>query len=369
MKRCKQWMKFSVVSSLVSMAVGCAAPQAATPTSVPDAAVSDASAQAVVVEPVVVAAQAQQGIDAAWLSFRDQKDARLEQVGATLLECALAKQGKGSEISPECVARRDTFEVAYGLSTLYRLTHDPAYLDAADATLDAKTVSRVGRQEAYGQSFFLALATERERTKRRTDLHAEALKVAETLEAWLTEADDYSFAQRTMFGNEDNAAVVLERLWDWAELNADDALRDRLRVLTEQRFVAKDMDSWCPQTIDGEPENFEFLPPCLQRASAVLSVLPAKRSSPWLDTFLDLQTELQPQTLSRLNTHEALNFTRAIALWRVFEATGDTRYRTKYVQHVEAGFDRLAQRSDAGESIDPWHAAFAVQALAASFGA
>ncbi len=362
MKRCKQWMKFSVVSGLLSTVVGCAGPQTPTPTVSPAIAAPEASAPAVVIEPVVAAAS-QQGIDRAWSSFRDQRDARLAQVGETLLACA---QASGSDASPACVTRRETFEVAFGLSTLYRLTHDPVYLEGADATLDAKTVGRVGRQDAYGQAFFLALATERERTKRRTDLHAEALAVATTLETWISDADDYTFAQRTMFGKEDNAAVVLERLWDWAELNADDALRDRLRALTERRFVAKDMDSWCPQTVDGEPENFEFLPPCLQRASAVLSVLPTKRSNPWLDTFLALQTELQPQTMSRLSTHEALNFTRAVALWRVYEATGDTRYRTKYVQHVEAGFDRLAQRSDAGEAVDPWHAAFAVQALAAS---
>ena len=62
----------------------------------------------------------------------------------------------------------------------------------------------------------------------------------------------------------------------------------------------------------------------------------------------------------------ALNFSRAVALWRVYEATGDTRYRSKYVEHIEAGFDRMAQRTDAGESIDPWHAAYAVQALAVS---
>jgi hypothetical protein len=319
--------------------------------------------QAVVVEPAVAAASVQPGLDTAWLAFRDERDARLAEAAAPLLVCA---QAKARARTPECVTRRDSFEVAYGLSTLYRITHDPSFLDAADAAIDAKSVARLDRLDVHGQAFFLALATEREQTKRRTDLHAAAQKVADSLEAWLSEADDYAFAQRTMFGNAENAAIVLERLWAWADLNADDALRDRLRGLTERRFVAKDMDSWCPQTIDGEPENSEFLPPCLQRASAVLSVMPAERSNPWLDTFLSQQTELEPVTLSRLDTHEALNFTRAVALWRVYEATGDTRYRAKYVEHVDAGFARMAQRVRAGESVDPWHAAYAVQALAVS---
>lgn len=358
-----RWTQTTIAMSLAATTlVGCAGTATMAPTAPTAPAADVAEVQAVVIEPSVAAAKAQ-GIDTAWLAFRDQRDARLTQAAEPLLACANAS---AKEQAPECVTRRETFEVAYGLSTVYRVTHDPSYLEAADAAITSKAVSRLDRLSVYGQSYFLALATERETTKHRTDLHAAAGDVAASLETWLVEADDYSFAQRTMFGNEENAAVVLERLWDWAELNADDELRGRLRTLTETRFVAKDMDSWCPQTVDSEPENFEFLPPCLQRASAVLSVLPAERSNPWLDTFLSQQTELEPVTLSRISTHEALNFSRAVALWRVYEATGDVRYRTKYVQHVEAGFDRMGQRTDAGESIDPWHAAYAVQALAAS---
>lgn len=359
-----RWTQTTLAMSFAATAlVGCAGPAMVAPTAPITPAAGVAEAQAVVFEPAVAAAKAQSGVDTAWLAFRDQRDARLTQVAEPLVACANAS---AKEQAPECVTRRESFEVAYGLSTLYRITHDPSYLDAADAAITPKAVSRLSRLSVYGQSYFLALATERESTKHRTDLHAAAGDVAASLEAWLVEADDYSFAQRTMFGNEENAAVVLERLWDWAELNADDELRGRLRTLTETRFVAKDMDSWCPESVDGEPANFEFLPPCLQRASAVLSILPAKRSNPWLDTFLSQQTELEPVTMSRLATHEALNFSRAVALWRVYEATGDVRYRSKYVQHVEAGFDRLGQRTDAGESIDPWHAAYAVQALAMS---
>lgn len=363
MNRLNRWMKTATMLALAGTTLaGCATAAPVAESAPPAAAPAPQAVQAVVVEPTVAASKVD-GIDTAWRSFRDQRDARLSLVAEPLLACA---QAAGADQSPECVTRRESFEVAFGLSTLYRVTHDPTYLEAADAAIDAKTVSRLDRQDVYGQSYFLALATEREDTKHLTDLHAKAGKVAESLESWLADADDYSFAQRTMFGNEENAALVLEHLWNWADLNADDAQRDRLRGLVEKRFVAKDMDSWCPQTIDGEPENFEFLPPCLQRASAVLSVLPTERSNPWLDSFLAAQTELEPVSLSRLSTHEALNFTRAIALWRVYEATGDTTYRTKYVEHVEAGFNRMAQRTDAGESIDPWHASFAVQALAAS---
>lgn len=356
-----RWKHAIALTLAAASVAGCAtsAPIASAPPTT--AARSHAAPAAVVVEPTVAASKVDVG--ASWRTFEDQRDTRLAEVAEPLMACAHAR---ATEQSPECVTRRATFEVALGLSTLYRITHDPTYHDAAEASIDDETVAELDGRDVYGQSFFLALATEREDTKHRTDLHARAGQVATSLEAWLNESDDYSFAQHTMFGNEENAAVVLEHLWNWADLNADDAQRERLQGLVERRFVAKDMDSWCPQMIDGEPENFEFLPPCLQRATAVLSVLPTERSAPWLDRFLAAQTELEPITLSRLSTHETLNFTRAVALWRVYRATGDARYRTRYVEHVDAGFDRLAQRTQAGEAIDPWHASVAVAALAAS---
>ncbi len=348
----KRWTAVSLLCGTIAGCAGTAPAAPVTPTA-PEPVTS-----AVVVQ-TVVAAVSDPGIDEAWADFRAQRNAHLQLAADTLLACADAKP---KERSPDCQRRRDSFEVAYGLSAMYRLTHDPRYLDAADAAIDAKAVGRVDRLGAYGASFFLALATEREQTKRRTDLHAAAANVAARLEAWLTDADDYEFAQRSMFGNEENAALVLARLWDWAELTADGGMRDRLRSLTERRFVGVEMDSWCPQTVDCEPENFEFLPPCLQRASAVLAVMPSERSNPWLEAFLAKQSELEPMTLSQLGTHQSLNFTRAIALWRVFEATGDTAYRRKYVEHVQTGMTFLGRQDE----IDPWHAAFAVHALSMS---
>ncbi len=344
--------------------VGCASGTAARsgPLQTPAVVTQTITTAPVVVETVV--APSSDLVDRAWMGFRDQRDSYLELVADRLVECA---ESKAAGRSPDCERRRGSFEVSYGLTALYRLTHQPAYLEAADAAIDARSLRKVTSAAPYEASFFLALATEREATKRRTDLHATAGEVAVGLEAWLTEADDYEFAQRSMFGNEDNAAVVLGRLWAWAELTADDAMQTRLRSLTERRFVGVEMDSWCPQPVDCEPENFEFLPPCLQRASTVLSVMPQERSNPWLEAFLAKQSELEPVVDPRLGTHEALNFTRATALWALFEATGETRYRAKYVEHVEAGMRHLAAQKSEDQEIDPWHAAFAVHALSVSF--
>ena len=185
--------------------------------------VSVAPAQATVPTSVVVetvVAPTVDVVDRGWMRFNDNRDGYTALVAEVLVDCANAE---GPEQSPDCVRRRGSFEVAYALSALYRMTHDPVYLEAADAAIETKALGKLDRLDAYEASFFLALATERERTKRRTDLHAGAEQVAKQLEAWLTEADDYAFAQRSMFGNEENAAVVLGRLWDWAELTADDA--------------------------------------------------------------------------------------------------------------------------------------------------
>ncbi len=46
----------------------------------------------------------------------------------------------------------------------------------------------------------------------------------------------------------------------------------------------------------------------------------------------------------------------------IYEATGEVAYRRKYVEHVNAGMAFLKRQ----DSVDPWHAAFAVHALSMS---
>ena len=319
------------------------------------------TAPAVTVHATAVAAAKTDLVSDAWLGFRERRDAYVGKLGTALLACTTAKP------SPECQRRKETFEVAYGLAALHRITKDRKFQDAARVAIDQRSLRKIDSADAYTSSWFLALAREQEVALEDDSLRSKANDVALRLEGWLADLDDYSFAQGSMFGNEKNVAWALYNVWTWAQHTKDQPMIGRLTALTKDRMLSAEMDGWCPLPIDSEPENHEFLPPCLQRATTVLSVMPSQVSDPWLSQFLAAQNKLEPIRDPKLATHASLNFARAWSLWAVYESTADGAYRDLYVTHVTAEMDHMARQEQAGEGLDPWQAAFGVHALAQSY--
>jgi hypothetical protein len=316
------------------------------------------------VHATAVAAAKTDLVSETWVDFRDRRDAYVGKLGAALLACTT---GTPRDRSPECERRKETFELPYGLTALYRVTKDRKFQEAAGAAVDQRALRKIDSADVYTSSWFLALAREQEIALEDTSLRSKASDVAMRLEGSLADLDDYSFAQGSMFGNEKNVAWALYNVWAWAEHVGDAPMVERVTALTKDRMLSAEMDAWCPLPIDSEPENHEFLPPCLQRATTVLSVMPSQVSNPWLSQFLAAQSSLEPIRNPRLATHASLNFARAWSLWEVYESTADGVYRDLYVSHVNAEMDHMARQEQSGEGLDPWQAAFGVHALAQSF--
>jgi len=345
--------------------IGCsAAGVSSVPTNEP---VSNARPAAITVHATKVAAESTRphpSVSHTWLDFREHRSAHAEQLAAPLLACARAEAG---ERSPDCNRRMETFEIPYALTALYRVTKDLRYAKAAERTIMRERVERHPRFDMYSASWFLALAREREVAMHNSDLRKEADAVAARLESALNDLDDFEFAQRALFGSDDNVAFVLTNLWGWADHRADAAMTQRLVSYTRSRMLADDMDSWCPMPVDGKPQNFEFMPPCLQRATTVLAVMPEQISNAWIREFVAAQHELEPIRHPRLTEHGVLNFARGWGLWSLYEATGDGRYRDMYVEHMNAQLGELERRGESA-SMDPWYSAFGVRALVQSYG-
>jgi hypothetical protein len=308
--------------------------------------------------------RAHPSVSGKWLDFRDQRSAYLETLIEPLLACAEAKPKLRA---PECNKRIETFEVPLALSAAYRITKDPRYAKAADKTIDRKLVAQHARFDRYSSAWFLALARERELATRETDLRKTAELVAARLETSLADLDEFAFAQAALFGSEQNVAWAVYHLWRWADHSADGDLAGRTRQYTSTRMLGADMDSWCPMPVDSEPENFEFIPPCLQRAMTVLAVMPEQISNKWLEDFVAAQDQLSPVDHPRLATHGALNFARAWGLWSLYAATGDGAYRDSFVDHMDAGVGQLRRAKAKGAEVDPWQAAFGVYALSYTY--
>lgn len=351
-----------LLGSSVALAAGCAAQSETVPPTVVAPTVQDQ----VVVHQSVVAAQrdAHPMVSHRWLEYRDARDAYLQTLAAPLLECG---QTKVRDRTPECVRRSATFEVAYALTALYGVTHDGRYAEAADRAYDREVLTDIDGMEPYAAAWFLTFAKEREAVVGKTDLRDTAQAVAGALESKLEGLDEYAFTQGVLFGSENNVAFALQSLWGWAEHTGDAELSQRLEAFTKSRILGQEMDSWCPLPVDGSPESFEFLPPCLQRATTVLSVMPEQISNKWLAEFVAAQDQLSPVTHTSLSTHGSLNFARAWSLWDLYKSTGEDRFRDMYIAHVDAQMNVLERAKARGESIDPWQAAFGVHALMASY--
>ncbi len=352
----------AVLTGLVALGLAACATVSgdAAPTRAPQTT-SVPAAPAATVHTTAVAAAKSDLVSATWIAFSEQRDAHVEKLGEALLACAKTKP------SPECERRKDTFEVPYALAALHRLTGDAQYQEASRAAVSPRALRKIDEADAYTSSWFLALAREQELAFGDDALRTKANDVAVRLEGWLADLDDYAFAQGSMFGNEKNVAWALYNVWQWAQHTKDEPMLGRVTALTKDRMLGAEMDSWCPLPIDSEPENHEFLPPCLQRASTVLSVMPSQVSNPWLSQFLAAQNKLEPIRDPKLSTHASLNFARAWSMWAVYAATGEGVYRDVYVAHVTAELDHMARQEKAGAGLDPWQAAFGVHAIAQSF--
>jgi hypothetical protein len=365
--RNKSWLGGFVLCALA----GCAT--TAVPTQAPSVkapSVEEPAAQepaATVHHTAVAATKSAKGhpsVSQTWLDFRDQRSAYVETLAKPLLDCANAKL---RDRTPECTKRVESFEVPYALTALYRVTKDPRFADAAEKAIDRKRVSKHDRFDDYTAAWFLAFSREREVAMHNTDLRKEADAVAARLESGLTDLDDFQFAQKALFGSEENVAFTLSNLWSWADHRADSAMTTRLVSYTKSRMLGADMDSWCPMPVDGEPENFEFMPPCLQRATTVLEVIPEQISNKWIREFVAAQDKLEPIRSARLTEHGVLNFSRSWGLWALYEATNNGLYRDMYVSHMQAQLGELQRTAKKEETIDPWYATYGVRALVESY--
>ncbi len=298
-----------------------------------------------------------------WQAFRSAAPARLEVLAAPLKACATssAKTRTG-----DCTRRIHSFEVPYALLALKRLTGEKVYGDLANRVVGRTqaAAAQAAKLDTYDSTWFLAYAIEREETEGELDLRASAVAAAERVAGELEHMREDKFAQGVLFGADTNVSWQLLSVWRWAEHVEDDAMKTRLTAVVKTRLLQDDMDSWCPLPVDGQPEPYEFFPPCLQRAQTVLTAMPQQVSNPWLVEFLSAQQQLSPLPNPIFATHASLNFARAAALWSVFQATGDVKHRDMYVAHVKAQMDGLAQWESQGKTVDPWVAAMGVHALA-----
>jgi hypothetical protein len=93
------------------------------------------------------------------------------------------------------------------------------------------------------------------------------------------------------------------------------------------------LDKACPVKLDVSTKATGFQPPCLMRLAAIAHIR-GDEAKDWVAARLPDDFYISPIT-DPANCHAGgLNFTRAFALYQLFLATGDTRYRDNYAELV-----------------------------------
>jgi hypothetical protein len=311
--------------------------------------------------------------DARWQLFLDRREGWLHALAEPVLDCVV-QQDTSHPAFHGCIDWHSAVHGTWALHALYRMTGEPSYLDAADAVLDAESVAgELADIQAnalplvellYGRAWFLLLARERELAGAGEDLRPHAEAIADQLEttiaaqspaqlsAWLV-ADDYF-----------SASWALLNLHRWSVHVGDTARVEWIETLVAEVAMAVD----CP-LVDEVGFEDDFFPPCLHRAMLVLSVLPSDQTSAWLAAELPSPEEfpLEPLCMPSPAHTAGLNFSRSWGLWSLWTASGDSRFRDLYVEHVFRHVEQPDYWAEDYYAHSHWIAQFGIHAIQLSW--
>ncbi len=298
----------------------------------------------------------------AWDSFTAARAEYLERLMADLVACARTPL---SSRDARCDLAHDSFALAYAFMTIYRLTgNDDARALAQRVARHVSTPDLADNFFLYRAGWYLAYLEQVPRLTAR--MRGSGDEVAQTVLRQLERIDDATFARGLVFGDYDNIPWALAAVERWVQHVHARSLAARAQALTTSRLMTDRVDSWCPFAADHRPEPRDLFAPCLQRTQAVMLALAKGEREAWILRYAkdDMPAlSLAPVTEATLVEQQALNFSRASALWTLFDATGEEALRKNYVDHIER---QMAMFEHDPVPIDQNVAAFALHAISQS---
>lgn len=279
-----------------------------------------------------------------------------------------------------CVARHDTDHPAFhgcvdwhssvhgvwALVDYQLMTGDDRHRALVDETLDGQALAREladikarpGFEMPYGRAWFLRLASDYKRAGGDTRLDALASEiVASFLDRYAERAPNPTAPEYS------SDAWALVNLVDYARKTGDAELEATVSELARAHFMAP--GETCPLTA----EEKGFIAVCATWAWLVSKVAAPDEFAAWLAGWDPGIADLAPVE-SFASAHDyGRNFSRAWALHDLYAATGDERFLTAYVAHVEAGYRDPARWRGGYMTVAHWVAQFGMLALEPLFAA
>lgn len=329
-----------------------------------------------------------------WEEFLADRTSLSTQLAPPIVDCFARRDSAIDPLSPifhGCIDWHSAAHAAYSHHVLARRTGDETYLDLANAQIEPGGVSLVPAEEAYerakgldlpltenpyGFGWFLLLAREREQLTGSTDMRAMADYAAGEMVRWF-QARAAAGDARTYILNEahPNYSWSLLNLDVWARYTGDPVLLGAVRDASLPLF-ATNLDTGCPATRDTSGNRTGFQPACLMRLAAASHIW-GDHVRDWVLARLPADGLVVPPVTAPANCHAGgLNFTRAFALYQLFQVTGDTRYRDNYVDLVRYHVGRPDLYIDPSYAGNPgylcyshWVAQVGVRAISLSYEA
>lgn len=326
---------------------------------------------------VAMAGPKHSGPGDSWGQFVKGRTGMLEELATPIENCFPLhdRTDAGSPMFDGCYDWHSAVHAAYSLHVLYGVTGDRRYLAAAEAKIKPEKVADelaymrttiANRENPYGFSWLLALVKEREQVTGKRDLRPLADEAVARIRALIESLTPEQAQQRVLVPNYPNVSWALIHLQLWADYTRDRGLASFVDDHTESILLDPALDALCPVTADATADNREFFPPCLMRLAAVSQTWDAPHATVrrWVRARIPAGFTIEPVSAPVRVHSYALNFSRAYALWHIWKATDDVRYRDNYTSLLNYQVSRPELWSlEAGYDVSHWVAQFGVRAI------
>lgn len=272
---------------------------------------------------------------------------------------------------------------AYSLYAIYRHTGDVSYrtfveqkvkpelMNAELAYMQTRLFNNSSEQ-LYGNSWFIALAIEREEATGQTDMRPLAEWAANRMRMFITGLTPANVRTRVLNTNYQNLSWALIHIDLWAKFTGNDELRQYARSVAQEYLFDPVLDGdtaqGCPITKDtGAASN--FFSPCILRLAAVAKIYGAEQAD-WLraripDSIFVEPILVNPGDISHINGD---NWSRAFGLWWIYQVTNQETVRANALRIL---VDHFAQPTHwdiaSAYDVSHWVAQYAVRLIDSSF--
>jgi hypothetical protein len=322
--------------------------------------------------------------DNTWGEFVINRTAMLEELAVPIEHC-FAQHDDTDPNSPMfdgCFDWHSAVHAAYSLHLLYRETGEERYLEAAEAKIQPTAIADEleymrttirNRENPYGFSWLLALVKVREEVTGKTDLRPLAEEAVVRIRALVDSLTPEQARQRVLIPAHGNLTWGLIHLQLWAEYTRDAELESFVQEKGMAILLDPALDGLCPVETDTAPDYREFFPPCLMRFAGVAQIwdVPHMTLRRWIGERVPADFWIERVTAPVRNHSHALNFSRAYALWHLWEATNNVQHRqnfTDLIRYQVSRPDLWGLEATLGYGVSHWVAQFGVRAIAQTYG-